>query len=33
VSQILVVEDSPDSMKRFRTLLRLAGHEVPELAK
>jgi hypothetical protein len=21
------------TMKRFRTLLRLAGHEVPELAK
>jgi CheY-like chemotaxis protein len=31
VSRILVVEDSPDNMKLFRTLLRLKGHEVTEL--
>jgi CheY-like chemotaxis protein len=28
VSKILVVEDSPDNMKLFRTLLSLKGHEV-----
>jgi len=31
VSRILVVEDSPDNMKLFRTLLRLKGHEIAEL--
>ena len=31
MSRILVVEDSPDNMKLFRTLLRLKGHEVTEL--
>jgi len=31
VSRILVVEDSPDNMKLFCTLLRLKGHEVTEL--
>jgi two-component system, cell cycle response regulator DivK len=28
VARILVVEDSPDNMKLFRTLLSLSGHEV-----
>jgi len=28
VSSILIVEDSPDNMKLFSTLLRLKGHEV-----
>jgi two-component system, cell cycle response regulator DivK len=28
VARILVVEDSPDNMKLFRTLLGLNGHEV-----
>jgi CheY-like chemotaxis protein len=31
VSKILVVEDSPDNMKLFRTLLSLKGHEVTGL--
>jgi two-component system cell cycle response regulator DivK len=31
VPTILIVEDSPDNMKLFRTLLRLRGHEVAEL--
>jgi len=31
VARILVVEDSPDNMKLFRTLLTLKGHEVTEL--
>ena len=31
VARILVVEDSPDSMKLFRTLLALSGHEVTGL--
>ena len=31
MSRILVVEDSPDNMKLFRTLLRLKGHEITEL--
>jgi CheY-like chemotaxis protein len=31
VSRILVVEDSPDNMKLFRTLLRLKGHQITEL--
>jgi CheY-like chemotaxis protein len=32
VPKILVVEDSPDNMKLFRTLLTLKGHEVVGLA-
>lgn len=28
MSKILIVEDSPDNMKLFRTLLTLRGHEV-----
>jgi two-component system cell cycle response regulator DivK len=32
VPKILVVEDSPDNMKLFRTLLTLKGHEVTGLA-
>jgi len=32
VARILVVEDSPDNMKLFRTLLALRGHEVTELS-
>jgi CheY-like chemotaxis protein len=32
VSKILIVEDSPDNMKLFRTLLTLKGHEVTGLA-
>ena len=31
VARILVVEDSPDNMKLFRTLLTLEGHEVTGL--
>jgi two-component system, cell cycle response regulator DivK len=31
VARILVVEDSPDNMKLFRTLLALRGHEVTGL--
>jgi two-component system cell cycle response regulator DivK len=31
VARILVVEDSPDGMKLFRTLLALSGHEVTGL--
>lgn len=30
--KILIVEDSPDNMKLFRTLLTLKGHEVAGLA-
>jgi two-component system, cell cycle response regulator DivK len=32
VAKILIVEDSPDNMKLFRTLLTLKGHEVTGLA-
>ena len=32
MARILVVEDSPDNMKLFRTLLILKGHEVTGLA-
>jgi two-component system cell cycle response regulator DivK len=32
VARILVVEDSPDNMRLFRTLLTLNGHEVTGLA-
>lgn len=32
VAKILVVEDSPDNMKLFRTLLTLKGHEVTGLS-
>ena len=32
VARILVVEDSPDNMKLFRTLLTLKGHEVNGLS-
>jgi two-component system, cell cycle response regulator DivK len=32
VAKILIVEDSPDNMKLFRTLLSLKGHEVTGLA-
>ena len=32
MSKILIVEDSPDNMKLFRTLLTLKGHEVAGLA-
>ena len=31
VARILVVEDSPDNMKLFRTLLTLKGHDVTGL--
>jgi two-component system cell cycle response regulator DivK len=31
VAKILIVEDSPDNMKLFRTLLTLGGHEVTGL--
>jgi two-component system cell cycle response regulator DivK len=31
VAKILIVEDSPDNMKLFRTLLALRGHEVTGL--
>jgi CheY-like chemotaxis protein len=32
VAKILIVEDSPDNMKLFRTLLTLNGHEVTGLS-
>ena len=32
MARILIVEDSPDNMKLFRTLLTLKGHEVSGLA-
>jgi len=32
VPKILIVEDSPDNMKLFRTLLTLRGHEVVGLS-
>jgi two-component system cell cycle response regulator DivK len=32
VAKLLIVEDSPDNMKLFRTLLTLKGHEVTGLA-
>jgi two-component system, cell cycle response regulator DivK len=32
VAKILIVEDSPDNMKLFRTLLSLRGHEVTGLS-
>ena len=32
MSKILIVEDSPDNMKLFRTLLSLRGHEVVPMA-
>ncbi len=32
MARILIVEDSPDNMKLFRTLLTLKGHEVTGLA-
>jgi CheY-like chemotaxis protein len=32
VARILIVEDSPDNMKLFRTLLTLKGHDVTGLA-
>jgi two-component system cell cycle response regulator DivK len=32
VPKILIVEDSPDNMKLFRTLLTLKGHQVVGLA-
>jgi two-component system cell cycle response regulator DivK len=32
VSKILIVEDSPDNMKLFRTLLTLKGYDVAGLA-
>jgi two-component system cell cycle response regulator DivK len=32
VAKILLVEDSPDNMKLFRTLLTLKGHEVTGLS-
>jgi two-component system cell cycle response regulator DivK len=32
VATIMIVEDSPDNMKLFRTLLSLKGHEVVPLA-
>ncbi len=31
MAKILIVEDSPDNMKLFRTILRLKGHEVTGL--
>ena len=31
MARILIIEDSPDNMKLFRTLLTLKGHEVTEL--
>ena len=31
MARILIVEDSPDNMKLFRTLLTLKGHEVTAL--
>ncbi|HKU62727.1 MAG TPA: response regulator [Gemmatimonadales bacterium] len=32
MAKILIVEDSPDNMKLFRTLLTLRGHEVTGLS-
>lgn len=32
MSKILIVEDSPDNMKLFRTILTLKGHEVSGLS-
>ena len=32
MAKILIVEDSPDNMNLFRTILRLKGHEVAGLA-
>lgn len=32
MAKILIVEDSPDNMKLFRTLLTLKGHEVAGLS-
>jgi CheY-like chemotaxis protein len=32
MAKILIVEDSPDNMKLFRTILGLKGHEVTGLA-
>jgi len=32
VANVLIVEDSPDNMKLFRTLLALKGHQVTGLA-
>jgi CheY-like chemotaxis protein len=32
VPKILIVEDSPDSMRLFRTLLTMRGHEIVGLA-
>jgi CheY-like chemotaxis protein len=32
VPKILIVEDSPDNMKLFRTLLALKGHEITGLS-
>ena len=32
MAKILIVEDSPDNMNLFRTILRLKGHEVLGLA-
>jgi CheY-like chemotaxis protein len=32
MAKILIVEDSPDNMNLFRTILRLKGHEVVGLA-
>lgn len=32
MARILIVEDSPDNMKLFRTILTLKGHEVTGLA-
>lgn len=31
MGRILIVEDSPDNMRLFHTVLRLKGHEVTEL--
>lgn len=33
MATILVIEDSPDNMKLFRTLLSLKGHQVVELPR
>jgi len=32
MARILIVEDSPDNMKLFRTILGLKGHEVTGLS-
>ena len=32
MARILIVEDSPDNMKLFRTILALKGHEVTGLS-